>query len=98
MEGYEYVMEEKRAKQLFGPDTTGRAMQALISNVDEENQGVSFRAITEFFTQLDKLKPEHRSEFKFFGSMYQIYNEAVYDLLNDGSTGDGDDAFQAPVG
>jgi len=50
MEGYEYVMAEKRAKQLFGPGTTGREMKALISNVDEENQGVSVRVITEFFT------------------------------------------------
>ena len=59
MEGYEYVMAEKRARQHFGSNANvGREMKALISTVDEDSQGVSLRTMNEFFIQLEKVKAD----------------------------------------
>ena len=37
MEGYEYVMAEKRAKKFFETDRAGKEMRALISHHNEDN-------------------------------------------------------------
>ena len=45
MEGYEYVMAEKRAAKQFGGAVLGKDMKALIGNISQENEGVSARSI-----------------------------------------------------
>lgn len=52
MEGFEYVMAEKRAKKFFEQDRSGKEMRALISHHTDENQGLTPRVITRFFSML----------------------------------------------
>ena len=56
-------------------------MVPIVEN-DNPQAGISMRVINQFFEELSKLKPEVRSYYKFYASMFQIYNEGVFDLLN----------------
>lgn len=53
MEGYEYVMAEKRAAKQYGyaGPTAGKDMRALIGHISEENEGVSARSIRQLFNK-----------------------------------------------
>ena len=59
------------------------------------------RSINKLFSRIDRLDSKVRDKYTLFASMFQIYNESVYDLLNLGGdfteTGP-QDAFQAPLG
>lgn len=54
MEGYEYVMAEKRAAKNFGQfDAVGKEMRALVGNMNSENEGVSARSIRQLFSKVN---------------------------------------------
>ena len=45
--------------------------------------GVTVRTVKEFFRQYEAMDDlDEQDKISFFVSMYQIYNEQVYDLLN----------------
>ena len=45
--------------------------------------GVTVRTVKEFFRQYEAIDDlDEQDKISFFVSMYQIYNEQVYDLLN----------------
>ena len=45
--------------------------------------GVTVRTVREIFKQYNEIeKLEEQDKMSFFVSMYQIYNESVFDLLN----------------
>ena len=104
MEGYEYVMAERRfAKQYVGGSAAlaGQDMRALIGNVSQNNEGVSTRFLAEFYQQLGEKSLKERNQYRFFVSMFQIYNEAIYDLLDYGEDAlceDPEDPFSVPLG
>jgi hypothetical protein len=75
MEGYDYV--NKGPKSAI---TGERAVKPVI--VDNDNLGMSIRAIKEMFDQSKKLTSDRKRNIKLSCSFLQIYNEKVYDLLN----------------
>ena len=92
MEGYEYANDEKRTTiNGYGTYHTQKTDSSLgigketpykvISN--EQDLGVTVRTVREFFKQYNEIqKLEEQDKMSFFVSMYQIYNESVFDLLN----------------
>ena len=40
------------------------------------------RSINKLFSRINKFDTETREKYTLFASMFQIYNESVYDLLN----------------
>lgn len=75
MEGYEYTLAEQNTS-----NGKVKTMSPIIA--DEDNVGIAVRTIKEFYKQKSKIKEHLRSQFSFFISFFQIYNEKVYDLLN----------------
>ena len=62
-------------------------MRALIGSVKPENFGIAARSLHCIFETVERSPPEVRASYKFYVSMYQIYNEAVFDLLYFDDTG-----------
>ena len=81
MEGYDYVLAERNASK-YGLHQAGRDMKALTGGTSQENQGVAVRSINKLFSRINKFDTETREKYTLFASMFQIYNESVYDLLN----------------
>ena len=100
MEGYDYVLAERNASK-YGLQQAGWDMKALTGGASEESQGVAVRSINKLFSKVNNFDIKVRDKYRLYASMFQIYNESVYDLLNFGGdltdTGT-QDAFQAPLG
>ena len=64
---------------MFGPNFSGDFGA-------EPNEGMIPRAISQIFKQVDNLYKSKMKEFTVYCSFVQIYNEKLYDLLQDGKT------------
>ena len=78
MEGKQFSSAEEQGENL-----------SSIPEAGEQDFGVSARTLQELFTKHNELPEEEKSKFSFFASMYQIYNEQIFDLLNFGSVNGG---------
>lgn len=76
MEGYDFM----------GPQTQdGFNKKAVKASHSSENIGITQRCIYELYSQLAELRKTERSSgrhYQVFCSFLQIYNEKVFDLLN----------------
>ena len=68
-------------KQFTSAEELGENLSS-IPEAEEQDFGVSARTLQELFTKYSELPEEEKSKFSFFASMYQIYNEQIFDLLN----------------
>lgn len=75
MEGYDY--ENKNTKTTVLGD---RGVKPIIK--DDDNVGISIRAIREVFDQAKQLTTNRTKTIKVYCSFLQIYNEKIFDLLN----------------
>ena len=75
MEGYDYI--NKDSKTASAGD---RNVKPVIK--DNDNIGVSIRAIKEMFDQAKQLTANRTKNIKITWSFLQIYNEKIFDLLN----------------
>lgn len=75
MEGYDYVNSGPKSAI-----TGERNVKPVI--IDNDNLGMSIRAIKEVFEQSKKLTSNRQRNIKISCSFLQIYNEKVFDLLN----------------
>ena len=75
MEGYDYVNNGSKTAA-----TGDRNIKPVIK--DDENIGVSIRAIKEIFDQAKQLTSNRTKNIKISWSFLQIYNEKIFDLLN----------------
>ena len=51
-------------------------------DLSDRDLGVSARTVQELFLKFEKLPYDERKKYTFFVSMYQIYNDQIFDLLN----------------
>lgn len=75
MEGYDYINSGPKSAV-----TGERNVKPVIKNND--NIGISIRAIKEVFDQAKKLTSNRARNIKVYCSFLQIYNEKIFDLLN----------------
>jgi hypothetical protein len=75
MEGYDYVNSGAKSAS-----TGERNVKPVIKQ--DDNIGVSIRAIMEVFDQAKKLTANRTKNIKVSCSFLQIYNEKIFDLLN----------------
>ena len=75
MEGYNYINSGPKSAV-----TGEKNVKPIIK--DNEDIGISIRAIKEIFNQANKIKSNRTKNVKIFCSFLQIYNEKVFDLLN----------------
>lgn len=52
---------------------------------DIEQLGITYRAVSDLFKEIKRVKEEDGKHINVFCSFLQIYNERVYDLLNETS-------------
>jgi len=75
MEGYDYKVSGSKSA------ATGQRIAKPIVK-DDDNIGISIRAIKEIFDQAKQLTSTRTKNIKISCSFLQIYNEKVFDLLN----------------
>jgi len=78
MEGYDYI---KAQQDVDGNRTT----KAPVISQDIEKMGLTQRAVNDLFREIKRVKEEEGKHINIFCSFLQIYNERVYDLLNETS-------------
>jgi len=78
MEGYDYI---KSQQDVEGNRTT----KAPVISQDIEKMGLTQRAVNDLFKEIKRVKEEEGKHINIFCSFLQIYNERVYDLLNETS-------------
>lgn len=71
MEGYDYKNKN---------DSRQKSKAPVIK--DNENIGITQRAVKELFQQVQHKKDKHGKHISVFVSFLQIYSEKVFDLLN----------------
>ena len=78
MEGYDY---EKNTEDF----QNNRVTKGPVIKQDTEKMGITQRAIQDLFKEIRRVKEEEGKHINVFCSFLQIYNERVFDLLNQNS-------------
>ncbi len=78
MEGYDY---EKNSEDI----NNNRITKGPVINQDQDKMGITQRAVTDLFKEIRRVKESEGKHINVFCSFLQIYNERVYDLLNQNS-------------
>lgn len=80
MEGNKYV----KAQDHFDGSRVTKA-PVLNGGQDIEQLGITYRAVSDLFKEIKRVKETDGKHINVFCSFLQIYNERVYDLLNETS-------------
>lgn len=62
-----------------------RITKAPVIDQDIEKMGLTQRAVNDLFKEIKRVKEQEGKHINIFCSFLQIYNERVYDLLNETS-------------